>query len=178
VNVRHVADADYLAAGALGVPNIPGSYRFDFVVPSPDGTQFAVGIAPLSDIGTPRPNDERRATAIIFMRFDGRITGVAPIPPGDMRGPSDWSPDGSRFAMVVSGEREGDGFLLVFSTTGSPLATYLIERAYLGNFPWIAWSPNSQRLAYTGVRGLSIATFDAAGRNQLIPGADEPAWRP
>ena len=173
-SVRFLASAENLAASALGVPNAPRAYGFDFAVPSPDGTQFALGIAQNMGVGTPRP----RSTAVIFMRIDSQITGVAPLPPGDMRGPSDWSPDGSHFALVVSGEREGDGLLLALDTTGNRRAAFFVERAYLGNFPSVAWSRDGQQLAYTDARGLSIATPGAGGEALLIPGGDRPAWRP
>lgn len=178
-NVRTVAGASGLAAGALGVPNLAGTYRFDFAIPSPDGGRFAIGLAKLAGPGTPTSPAGSRATSIIFLRLDGLITGTATLPPGGVRGPNAWSADGSRFALLVSGEREGDGQILALDTTGHRLAAFTIERTSTGLIPpQLAWSGNGQWLAYTGNSGLVAATIPADSGTLIDPGGTQPAWRP
>jgi hypothetical protein len=177
--VRDLAGADTLAAGALGVPNLPGTYRFDLALPSPDGRLFAIGVARQFGPGTPAPRAGIRVAAIIFMRTDGLITGTVKLPPGETRGAVSWSPDSSRFALLVPGVREGDGQILALDTTGKELAAFTIERTSAGLIlPQIAWSRDGEWLAYTGNTGLSIAAATPDANVLVVPGGTQPVWRP
>lgn len=176
--VRPLIHADVIATRALGMPNTPGTYRFDFVHPSPDGTHFALGIARAYRPGTPTPRNNFRATEVVFLQLANQITGIAHLPPGDQRGPGAWSPDGSRFALVISGVQEGEGLLHVLNAVGAHLGDLQIDRAYSGRLPQLVWSRDSQWLGFSASRGLTITAFDPPRGAFLGPGGIDPAWRP
>ncbi|MFN8514287.1 MAG: hypothetical protein U0232_23220 [Thermomicrobiales bacterium] len=177
-DVRYLASADALAVNVLNLPREPRTYRFDFVYPSPDGALFALGVARNYTLGSRPPPDEYGATSVIFMRRNSQITGKAPLPPGNQRGPAAWSPDGTRLAIVLAANTESDAQLLVFDTAGTRLSDQPIERAYLGLAPQLAWSRDSQLLSHTTPRILTVSAFDPPRTLFLGPGGTYPAWRP
>jgi hypothetical protein len=177
-DARYLASADAFARNLLGLPNAPGAYRFAFVQPSPDGAHFALGVARLAAPGSPAAPGELGAITVIFMRRNNQITGLAPLPPGSVRGPATWSPDGTRLALFLSATFDGDAQLCVLDTAGTLLSNLPAGRASIGLPPQLAWSRDSHRLSYTAPRGLTITIFDPPREPLIVPGGTYPAWRP
>lgn len=176
--VRRLAGADELAARALGAPNVPDSYRFAFAQLAPDGTILALGLDRRSRAATPDPRAPQGAEAIVFLRTYGQIAGVATLPPGARRGPGAWSADGSRFALLVEGERGGDGLLLAFEVSGARLAAFDIARVYVGILPQLALSPDGRYLSYANASGITVAALDPPRSTPIAPGGTAPVWHP
>ena len=102
-------------------------------------------------------------------------------------GPPAWSPDGRRIAYV-SGHRinnRENREIYVMDTDGSNkkrLTRHVDD--WLPEWYPLAWSPNSQRIAFLSVRNFSIALYimDADGSNKKRLTQDnrsfDPAWSP
>jgi Tol biopolymer transport system component len=87
-----------------------------------------------------------------------------------------WSPDGTRIAFTRGPERRRGG-----KTRGSHI--WLITPG--GGRPWHylagathpSWSPDSQKLAYEGTRGIFVINRNRTGRRFLRSGS-HPSWSP
>jgi Tol biopolymer transport system component len=97
----------------------------------------------------------------------------------------DWSPDGSKLAIISRSEFPAKTSIYTINPDGSGL-TLVIKDAGMGFFEWPRWSPDGTKLIFQGSPDLrhtrfGLWTVDADGSNltEIISGPPNPnfaAW--
>jgi Tol biopolymer transport system component len=152
--------------------------RSDVVVARIDGSEvrrIADGFDPAWS-----PTDDRIAyvagdyehTRLHVVHADG--SGDSTLTPDSVGyGGPEWSPDGTRLAVVHRTSRSARGSLEVLRAGGAPLAS--ISLSILSDF---AWSPSGDTIAYS--TGYGVFLFDVASgrRTQAAAFGSQAAWSP
>lgn len=175
--VSRVASADDLARVLSPTVAPAPPYSFSYAAISPDGSHLALALTPGVAVGTPLPRGSQREHTILFMRPDGRITGVAPGPLSGELGPHAWTRDGAHFALFGVERQAARNRLHLFSPDGR-VTSLPAEPSIMDIPPQAIWSPDGSTIVYTSARGLVVIAPDPLRSTLLIPGGIAPAWQP
>jgi hypothetical protein len=176
---RPIIEAEALAQRAFGPPQGAESATFTAGALAPGGDMLALVVSRRFARGTPRPGGATEASALVFVRLDGTVTGVAPLAAGEWFAFADWSPDGALLATYRFGSVTNEYALQIIDREGALRGSYRTAATPSVSGGGHAWSPDSRWLAYDGPGGITIVsavTFHSP--YPLGAQGHHPAWKP
>ena len=174
---RTVAEAEALGQTIFVPRDGPVATVFTTALPAPDGNTLALVVSRSAAAGT-SSFGAREESALVFLQLNGTVSGVIPVPTGELRGLAGWSPDGVLLATFTFGSVTNNYAIQIVGSGGTTLDSYSINGTAIGAAPAPAWSPDSRWLAYSGPEGLTIASRDGHPSYALDRSGEYPTWRP
>lgn len=152
-----------------------GSYNSQSAAWSPDGAKIAFSSNIDGDYDIFTMNAD--GSSLVNITNNSALNDESPI----------WSPDGSIISYRSKNvDSSGPASLLTVSPSGLPIGVVASLEGVENGIVYASWSPDSQRLAYTGIDGSSnfqvfTANADGSGQSQITNGPRsnmKPNWSP